>query len=131
MLDKEFIYAGKATFTFANPDGVRYTYKVSYSKKIDRYFAYLLTGPNNRTDYTYMGMVVGKTPSFVLTRKSKLTEESFSIKVFHYALAIINGYKKLEDGYFLEHDGTCGRCSRKLTTPESIKSGLGPICRNK
>ena len=26
------------------------------------------------------------------------------------------------------HDGKCGRCGRKLTVPESIQSGLGPVC---
>jgi hypothetical protein len=27
------------------------------------------------------------------------------------------------------HCGHCGRCGKLLTVPESIKSGLGPICR--
>ena len=26
------------------------------------------------------------------------------------------------------HHGRCGRCGRKLTTPESIRLGLGPVC---
>ena len=26
------------------------------------------------------------------------------------------------------HSGKCGKCGKKLTTPESIKSGLGPYC---
>jgi len=26
------------------------------------------------------------------------------------------------------HDGTCGRCGRTLTHPDSIKSGIGPVC---
>ena len=26
------------------------------------------------------------------------------------------------------HSGTCSRCGRVLTTPESIRSGLGPVC---
>ena len=26
------------------------------------------------------------------------------------------------------HEGSCGRCGRKLTVPESIENGLGPVC---
>jgi hypothetical protein len=26
------------------------------------------------------------------------------------------------------HEGRCGACGRRLTTPESISSGLGPVC---
>lgn len=29
------------------------------------------------------------------------------------------------------HDGTCARCGRTLTTPESVAAGLGPICANR
>jgi Family of unknown function (DUF6011) len=28
------------------------------------------------------------------------------------------------------HSGTCLKCGRKLTTPESILSGIGPKCKN-
>ena len=26
------------------------------------------------------------------------------------------------------HEGKCGACGRKLTVPDSIKSGIGPVC---
>ena len=29
------------------------------------------------------------------------------------------------------HVGKCGKCGKKLTTPESILTGLGPTCSNK
>ena len=28
----------------------------------------------------------------------------------------------------VQHDGRCGRCGRPLTHPDSIQSGIGPIC---
>ena len=131
MITKDFLLAGKAIFTIANPEKKRYTYKVVYSKNIEKYFAYVLTGKNNKKDYTYLGMVVGDNPKLVLTKKSKYNYESLLVKVFDYSLTIINGYRKLKDGYFLEHEGYCGKCGRPLTTPESIKAGLGPVCRGK
>jgi len=33
-----------------------------------------------------------------------------------------------EKGYTILGEGRCVRCNRLLTTPESIKSGIGPIC---
>lgn len=29
------------------------------------------------------------------------------------------------------HEGVCGRCGRTLTHPDSIRTGLGPVCANK
>lgn len=129
MIDINYIKAGNATFTIANPKGERYTYKIKYSKKIKQYFAYILTGSNNESDYTYIGMLFDN--HIVPTKKSKYSVLSLPIKVINYAIDIANGDKQLLSGYFLEHNGHCGRCGRKLTTPESIKSGLGPICRTK
>jgi len=131
MITKQFLLAGNAIFTIANPKGNRYTFRVNYSKKLKKHFVYLLTGSNNETDYTYMGMLIPLVNNIILTNKSKYNIESLSVKVFNYALKVINGNKLLLDGYFLEHEGRCGKCGRTLTTPESIKSGLGPVCRGK
>ncbi len=34
-----------------------------------------------------------------------------------------------EKGYRVLMEGACCRCNRPLTTPDSIKAGIGPICR--
>jgi hypothetical protein len=31
----------------------------------------------------------------------------------------------------LWHEGRCGKCGRALTVPESIESGLGPVCESR
>lgn len=129
MIELSFLNAGSATFTIANPEGKRYTYKVKESKKLKRTFVYMLTGNNNETDYTYIGMLVYN--ELLLTAKSKFTCDSLPIKVFNYALELIKGNKEKKSGYFLEHNGHCAKCGRKLTTPESIKHGIGPFCRSK
>ena len=129
MIDLNYIKAGNATFTFANPKNERYTYKVKYSEQIKQHFVYMLTGANNETDYTYMGMFAFDRVQ--MTRKSKYKTDSIPVKVFNYAMTVISGYNELLPGYFLEHNGHCGRCGRKLTTPESIKLGLGPVCAGK
>lgn len=130
MINLNFIKAGNAIFTMSNPDGKRYTFKVSYSKKIKKHFAYVLTGSNNEKDYTYLGMM-NNVNKIIPTKKSNFTSQSLPIRVINYAISIACGKNDLLKGYFLEHEGSCGRCGRTLTTPESIKSGLGPVCRNK
>ena len=34
----------------------------------------------------------------------------------------------IQDKITIQHVGRCARCGKKLTTPESIELGLGPIC---
>jgi len=125
MIDKRYLKAGKAVFTFANPDGVRYTYSVRISKDKKVWFVSLLTAPGQ---YTYMGLL---RDGLQITKASKYTVESLPVKVFKYALQIAYGQKPLLPNYFLEHEGQCGRCGRELTTPDSIKAGFGPYCLTK
>jgi hypothetical protein len=46
-------------------------------------------------------------------------------------LRIFAGEEKMieESGWDVKHCGYCGKCGRVLTEPESLESGLGPICR--
>lgn len=149
-----FIRAGKATFTVANNAGSHYTYKVTrkdpnagskYAQYGPTYFVALLTGPDNSRDYTYMGMlssyaVDGQTLGGLLgddvlvdilklTRASKLSNTSVPVRVFNFAMRVLAGVQSLPAGYSIQHDGLCGRCGRHLTDPESLRTGMGPICR--
>jgi hypothetical protein len=134
---RHFMLAGNATFTLVSTrTGARYTYRVrrAYDQKDDelpRWFVSLLTGPDNESSYTYIGMIfadqAGKT-SFRLTRASQLPITSTPVEVFEWV------FGQLSDGLDVGevevwHAGMCGRCGRTLTVPESIASGLGPECR--
>lgn len=131
MISPEFLKAGRAIFTVANNDGKHYTYKIT-SKDVDYgkiYFVALLTGSNNQSDYTYMGLMTNN--GLKLTKKSKYNEDGIPVRVFNFAWRIIHDAQDLPEGYTIDHEGQCGRCGRPLTTPESIQSGLGPVCRGK
>jgi len=45
---------------------------------------------------------------------------------FAFFMAKMNKLNKIGLNFF--HEGKCGKCGRKLTTPESIKNGFGPTC---
>lgn len=130
MITSEFLGAGKAIFTVSNPKGERYTFKVR-KKKDTPYFVSLLTGPDNYSNYTYMGCYVPKGdgyPVLKLTRSSKYNDGSVPVRVFRWAIQIVHGIRQLPTGYTIHHEGKCGRCGRRLTVPSSIESGFGPEC---
>ena len=136
MLTKDFVLAGNAIFTVANAKGERYTFKVVHKESTGRFpeawMAFLLTGPDNTKNYTYMGMVNPNTGAVFHTKASAKFANSLPLKVANWSLnSIVWGGKTLPAGYTAEHAGRCGRCGRMLTVPESIQSGIGPECAKK
>jgi Family of unknown function (DUF6011) len=125
---KRFIFAGNAYFTVRSvKTGVRYTFRVIANKGLQTpaYFVYFLTGPDNTSDYTYLGII--RTGRFFLTKASTMTEDSTPVKAFRWVFDHIQKEcfpPKTE----VWHDGRCGRCGRKLTVPESVGAGIGPEC---
>jgi len=132
MITRDFITAGKASFTVSNGKGERYTFRVTHKEASGTYpatwFVALLTGPDNTSDYTYMGMLNPTEGTVRLTRNSKFAEDSTPVRVIRWALGIVWNSKEFPSGYKLQHEGKCGRCGRMLTVPESIESGIGPEC---
>lgn len=134
----DFIKAGKAIFTVDNGRGTHYTYKVSKKEDGDRtiWFVNLLTGPDNTSNYTYIGMLVKgqgqfqKRHSCRMTKASKMYADSRPVRVFDWAMGVVEGFREIPDGYSIQHNGRCARCARLLTDPESIRLGLGPVCRD-
>lgn len=123
---KNFIFAGKSIFTIINEkSGRRFTFKIVKHEKEEFYFVYLLTGPNNMSDYSYMGMIWNRI--FKRTTKSKIAEESTSFKTFTWLLSNIDNLDKYPQ-VKVYHEGRCGKCGLRLTTDTSIKSGFGPKC---
>jgi hypothetical protein len=119
----KFILGGKSTFTFLNPKTEnRFTYKVKKHKTDNVYFISVLTGPDA---YTFIGSILDNT--YRHSRKSKISIDSQSARVFDYILNKLNT-NNLPDFIEIWHSGACGRCGRRLTTPESIERGFGPEC---
>lgn len=139
---KEFITAGHAIFTVGVPEHFQelnntkshYTFMIRRMAEKDGLkspmFASLLTGPDNTNDYQYIG-VVRRDGTLVATRKSSLPASSWVFRILSRCLArIFAGEQHLIEsaGFSLHHEGRCCRCARRLTTLESILSGIGPEC---
>ena len=127
----KFVQGGNSTFTLRSKNWkLRYTYNVKIDKNdCNRFIAKVLFGPDNTKDYRYLGLFyrdnvtlrVGK-----LTTSIPRSDHRFSmLKVF---LELLCTEKELPYTCEFYPSGRCGRCGRKLTSPESIERGFGPSC---
>lgn len=139
-----FIFAGNARVTLVSrATGARYTFKVKalpptvYSSAerayipqpgapVDTWMVSLLTGTDNQSSYTYVGVA---SPKYLLklTKKSRYTPESKPFRAFRYVQG--NLFQGVIPGDVeIWHEGRCGKCNRVLTVPESLATGFGPEC---
>lgn len=131
---RSFLLGGKSYFTISDESGAwHYTYRVGVKKDADKpWFVKVLTGPNNRTDYSYAGVIHDPaTLEVYSSAKSLIPSTAPSMQVLKWALRHLREGRALPDGYAIRHMGRCGCCARKLSTPESIDRGLGPECASR
>ena len=130
-----FLFAGRAKFTLVSTaTGARFTYRVTKAEAEDGpWFVSVLSGPDNEADFSYMGCIFPDKPGRVIhTRKSRVTADAPSAKALAWYLSQLEGANEDALGKVeFWHSGTCGRCGRELTDPESIETGLGPVCAGK
>lgn len=90
------------------------------------HFVSVLTGPDNSRSYEYLGCIYGRR-AYAHGRKSRVATDAPSAVAFAWV------WRRLSAGQAhpelaVYHEGRCGRCGRRLTTPESVATGLGPVC---
>jgi hypothetical protein len=138
----EFIRAGKAIMTIESKRTQKhFTFKFNTPKDLDPekdglknwkdipVWVRLLTGPNNddRGNYTFIGTIFGK--RYFHSKKTKISDEATAIKALVYWFNSVVAKKKENlELIQLYHEGRCMKCGRKLTTPDSIERGIGPVC---
>ncbi len=135
VISKDFVLLGKVTLTIVLPSGNHYTYAINHKEKSaqfdETWFVSLLTGPNNEGDYSYLGMLEPHNGNVRLTRASRYSADTLPVKLLNRVLARVwSGELDIvkQHGYNVHHSGKCGKCGKKLTTPESIERGIGPDC---
>lgn len=145
MINRAFVLGGNAIFTVelpaewasANRARPHYTFKVrrreapAGSRFGDTYFINLLTGPDNTGDYTYVGVLDVSTGAIVPTRASRLDSGAVPVRLLARVLNRLwaDDYEAITAaGFAVHHEGRCCRCGRRLTTPESVRTGIGPEC---
>ena len=127
----KFIYGGKAIFTLVSKvTGKRYTYRTRLGGDGGPLiFADLLTGPDNSSDYMYLGHFWARgSKGLMAGGKGNPSHPAFA--ALDWTLLMLHG-NHMPSTLEFWHEGRCARCGRRLTTPESIESGFGPECVKK
>jgi hypothetical protein len=136
---RTFVKAGNAYFTLVSTKTqTRFTYRIRQPENMDPnkpvWFVSLLNGPDNTSNYQYMGAFFQNSLWFNVGAKSRITADAPSARAIKWFLdRILNPMSNDESLAQVEvwHSDRCGRCGKALTVPESIASGLGPDCRAK
>jgi len=125
-----FVLGGNSTFTIKSvKTGNRFTFRAKADKENpSRVYVSVLTGPDNESNYSYLGTIFRHNEEHAVYRhgkKSRVSPESRSAIAFDW---FWRNSKNLPDGVQFLKSGKCCRCGRTLTTPESIEAGYGPEC---
>ena len=125
-----FMFGGNAVFTLrSEKTGTRFTYKIRQKDETSPFFVSVLSGRNNERDYYYLGFIP-RADRGTLIAGSKGLPGAKSFKALSWTLSQLSG-ARIPEKLSIFHEGRCCACGRKLTTPESILSGIGPECAKK
>ena len=139
---RRFVEAGNATLTLVSKKtGTRFTFRFARPDPDDTapgtprpIWVNLLNGPDNVSDYTFMGSFWPQSPAGYEYRRSakvRVAADAPSMKALIYFMRVIEVQARFDIANLeVWHEGRCGRCGRKLTVPASIESGFGPECIN-
>jgi len=121
-----------ATFTIENPaKGTHITFKIDRPAGFKTMLVSMMTGSDNETSYEYVGSM---NRGLFIKKTDKDISANASTKlnaVRWYMIELgkaIKGENSRIGAVNLHHSGACACCGRKLTNPESLSTGIGPIC---
>lgn len=125
------IFNGK--YTIQNSDtGVHRTFRIKTQPKDSRFaggkrIIGLMTGSDNQSSYTNFGFV-DDTGIHVWNRHKGTDYEKLAWMI--WTMLIEPTHPRLRN-YSIQSSLACLRCNRELTTPESLLSGIGPVCEGR
>lgn len=126
---QDFILAGNSTFTIqSKKSGSHFTYAVKRDKVDLRHYVSVMITHNNYSFFKFIGTIFNER-AYYHGKKSTVSKDAPSVIAFKWSWQHIlsNDLNQME----IWHMGYCGRCGKKLTNPESIQNGIGPICMEK
>lgn len=140
------------TYTVQNEKRGHFTVKLHTVRKgnlAGKRLLSLLVGPNNETDFKAVAFWDDEKRQVYVWQKHKGPESrtvidgyewqklgwsAYEQKLAIWADLAIRGTTEERHGFWYSHDyrllleGRCVVCNKKLTTPESIQAGIGPVC---
>ena len=92
----------------------------------------LMVGKDNESDFGFIGSVSSR-GFFKASPKSKVSEDRKVVanRTLVWLLSKLHNGQDLPEALEIKGANKCARCGRKLTNPDSVDDGIGPICRKK
>jgi len=131
LTDWKWLKAGKAIFTIeGEKEDEHWTFKVCHKKANvvygETWFVQLLTGQDNESSYSYLGILRADGS---LSQTLKSFKAPRAVNVFNQTIpSVKNDTHKGRIVFKFKRSIQCCVCARRLTTPESITAGIGPEC---
>ncbi len=132
-----YITAGTAIFTLESKKlKTHYTYHVKKDKSKEQFRVYCLFGQDNtasgqlKKNWRFIGYFVKDIWTLEMPQFKKMDINlPVSIAMFKSLLSILtDNLKSWPSGCKFYKSEFCCVCGRRLTTPESVKAGIGPQC---
>lgn len=128
---RRYVFGGHGEFTLTSAKtGRSYTYRTRYALA-GFMFVSVLTGPENTADYEWIGVLSKDDGRFRVPAKAAPGLPQQKAAMAYLTRFFESGREELPEALEFRHGGTCCRCGRLLTTPESIDLGIGPVCAAK
>ena len=92
----------------------------------------IMVGTDNNSDFGYVGSI-SKEGFYKPSEKSKVAKghQVKADRALVWLLTKLRAGVELPAAVEIKGSTGCCRCGRKLTNPDSINDGLGPVCRKK
>lgn len=121
---RNLILSEKLRFSVKSiPTGKHYTYSITKPEKADAWFVWC------RYHQKWVYLCHFKEDFEVhCSAKSALPQDAEQMRVIRF---VMDNLDNLPDNLEFYHTGYCLVCGQRLTTPESIRLGMGPSCYKK
>tara|TARA_B100001287_G_scaffold276582_1_gene287997 strand:- start:3008 stop:3532 length:525 start_codon:yes stop_codon:yes gene_type:complete len=92
----------------------------------------LMVGSDNTNDFGFIGSI-NKNGFFKESPKAKVAKDRLEVasRSLVWLLTKLRNETEFPEAFEFKGSTGCCRCGRKLTHPDSIDDGMGPICRAK
>ena len=124
---QDYIVGGRGILTVRSVrTGVHFTFKIGKPARADGPWVLFVSVLIGRENYEYLGHLGVAEMSFTSSRRTTRTMAT-AAKAFEFLMACL---KKgaLHADLEVSHEGRCGCCGRRITTPGSLAAGIGPEC---
>lgn len=140
-----YVYGGKGRFRMkSNKSNKSYEFKIKRPAKTifegyqrvpnpryDENILFISARLDETLNFEFIGTFRIEENTYTHSKKSKVDNTHNVVKGFKWLIKQFENENEFPSEMEFYHMGICGCCAKSLTTPDSIKLGIGPVCFEK